>query len=341
MSIRSVRSHRRLLATLCTGAVALALALSGCGPTANAGPSAPSALTATAGPSSIALSWTDNSADETGFEVFRALVDPGTQQPGPWVSIATLPANTTAYLDGTVEPGAAYRYAVAATGAGAASAKATTAVDVSVAAGLDLVVGTLDFTPVFTQPQTAFLLYLAIPTADLPTSPVTVSLSGPPGWNGDAPDQFELSPDDVASGEVWGPRLIAFQPGTYTVSATIGGTPYSATASTTGAASLAPAQGSSIDHVGASSVDVSWQPVSGAGSYWVDIIDAPLRPDATRFGSANTTGTSVTVPASLAPGDYIALVFAATTDDLVTDVPGLKPASFAMSLAASSAYTVP
>ncbi|MBL0334030.1 MAG: DNRLRE domain-containing protein [Chitinophagaceae bacterium] len=57
-------------------------------------PNAPTALTAT--PSSntvIQLSWTDNSSNETGFEIEQSTTGPG----GPFTLIATAAANTTSY----------------------------------------------------------------------------------------------------------------------------------------------------------------------------------------------------------------------------------------------------
>ncbi len=53
---------------------------------------------------SVSLTWADNSAHETGFVVQRS-ADGGT-----WVTIATLPADTTAYTDASVSTGTTYYY---------------------------------------------------------------------------------------------------------------------------------------------------------------------------------------------------------------------------------------
>ncbi len=74
-------------------------------------PTAPSGLAATEGTNSqVALTWADNSNNETGFRVERKT---GT---GAYVTIATLPAGQTAYLDTTSAAGTTYTYRVIATG---------------------------------------------------------------------------------------------------------------------------------------------------------------------------------------------------------------------------------
>jgi fibronectin type 3 domain-containing protein len=56
----------------------------------------------------IRLTWQDNSSDEAVFVVYRQ--DPG----GDSVKIATVPANSTGYLDQGLRPGTTYRYLVRA-----------------------------------------------------------------------------------------------------------------------------------------------------------------------------------------------------------------------------------
>ena len=81
-------------------------------------PTAPSALSTTAlSHSEIALSWNDQSADETGFELERSL-DNGQS----WAALATLGANVTAYTDQGLTAETAYGYRVRAIGVGGASA---------------------------------------------------------------------------------------------------------------------------------------------------------------------------------------------------------------------------
>lgn len=76
-------------------------------------PSAPSTLSVSAnGPTEVALTWADNSADETGFLVERA-----TGAGGNFAPITTLAANATSYADNAVSPNTAYTYRVRAVNA--------------------------------------------------------------------------------------------------------------------------------------------------------------------------------------------------------------------------------
>ncbi len=88
-------------------------------------PAAPTGLAATAtGTTSCSLSWQDNAANETGFELQRR--DPAT---GAWSSIATLPANRTTHTDITAPAGKIVHYRLRATGTASPSAWSATAAD--------------------------------------------------------------------------------------------------------------------------------------------------------------------------------------------------------------------
>ena len=79
-------------------------------PAASNLPAAPSALTATAlSYKKVALSWTDNSNNETGFELSRS-----TDSVSGFSTIAKVTANTTSFQDTTVGPSTKYYYRVRA-----------------------------------------------------------------------------------------------------------------------------------------------------------------------------------------------------------------------------------
>ncbi len=83
-------------------------------------PAAPSGLTATPDPddnTQVDLEWTDNSGNETGFEIERS-----TSQNGPFAPVATVGAGETGYTDGGLDCGATYYYRVRAVNAGDNSA---------------------------------------------------------------------------------------------------------------------------------------------------------------------------------------------------------------------------
>jgi uncharacterized repeat protein (TIGR01451 family) len=82
---------------------------------------APSGLAATPVSSSqVDLSWTDNSASETGFEIERR------PSGGSFSLLTPTAANSTAYSDGTVSDGTAYQYRVRAVNAGSNSSYSNT-----------------------------------------------------------------------------------------------------------------------------------------------------------------------------------------------------------------------
>ena len=81
------------------------------GPGAPTPPTIPSGLNASASSSSqIDLSWTDNSSNETGFNVERL-------NGNVWTVLTTLPANTTSYSDKGLAPATFYTYRVNAVNA--------------------------------------------------------------------------------------------------------------------------------------------------------------------------------------------------------------------------------
>jgi fibronectin type 3 domain-containing protein len=86
-------------------------------------PNAPSNLTATAaGSSVINLAWTDNSTDETSFVLQRSL-----SEGSGFTTIATLPANTTTYVNSGLTGSTTYYYRVQAANAAGSSAWSNTA----------------------------------------------------------------------------------------------------------------------------------------------------------------------------------------------------------------------
>ncbi len=114
-----------------------------CATTATPAPPAdPSGLSASAPTyGQVHLAWTDNSADETFFELERSTSGSG----GPFTLLATLAANTVAYDDLNRDPGTEYCYRVRAVNADGASGHAGPACATTPAAtagALDLTGGT-------------------------------------------------------------------------------------------------------------------------------------------------------------------------------------------------------
>jgi predicted esterase len=73
-------------------------------------PAMPAGVNATASSyNTIKLNWTDNSNNETGFEIYR-----GGSGTGPWQIVYTTKANITSYTDSTLSPVTSYFYEVQA-----------------------------------------------------------------------------------------------------------------------------------------------------------------------------------------------------------------------------------
>jgi fibronectin type 3 domain-containing protein len=92
--------------------------------TATSGPpAAPAALSATAlGCNTVVLTWTDKSANETGFDLRRS-----TSSSGTYVTIATLPANTITYSNTGLTKGKKYYYKIRSVNSSGNSAWSNTA----------------------------------------------------------------------------------------------------------------------------------------------------------------------------------------------------------------------
>jgi subtilisin family serine protease len=88
--------------TMTGGRLNVFSALNGC----VAPPAAPTGLSASVFGSQVNLAWTDNSSNEFGFRIERAM------NGGAWAGIGTVLARVTTYSDGTVLPSTQYSYRV-------------------------------------------------------------------------------------------------------------------------------------------------------------------------------------------------------------------------------------
>lgn len=80
-------------------------------------PTAPTNVVATStNPQSVAISWVDTAANESGFRLERA------EETGTFQSVTNLPPNSTSFLDVSVQSGKTYRYRLIASNQGGDSA---------------------------------------------------------------------------------------------------------------------------------------------------------------------------------------------------------------------------
>lgn len=318
----------------------LVFVLASCGgPTSNA-PAAPSNVQAQPGPGYVTVTWTDESSDETGFAVFRSLAgSENVRQLAASQKVGTVAENVETFVDRGVVPGVAYTYSVMATGEAANGAPAAATSSTTVEPGVSVVVGTLNAEPLFSGVRTSVLLYFFV--GEAVQDSVAVTLTGPSGWNGDAPWQADIPAAYVNDGWTWSVIFAPAMVGTFTLSAMVGGTEYRATAEGVTTRTLPAPSAVSIPAADATAVDVAWQAVAGAAGYEVEVFDAPPRLSATRFGDGSTASTSITLDGLTLPeGDYFANVLAVDVD--VTDgaLTPIVPDAFMVSMAVSSTFSV-
>ena len=159
--------------------------------------------------SQIDLAWTDNSVNETGFEIERSL-----SSQGPYTLIAVTGPNVTAYSDTGLDPNTRYFYRVRAVNSSGESAYSNRANDRTGPAG-----PTPTVTPTPTITQT-------------PTATATPTVTPTPGPN--ARGYFTLAPCRVAdtrgpAGTFGGPALSGGVPRSFPMTGQCG-IPASATA---------------------------------------------------------------------------------------------------------------
>ena len=101
--------------------------------TLDAPPVAPASVAATASGTSAAVSWTDASANETGFEIARESYNSKNRRWSGLTIVAAVPAGTSAFTD--TPASGTYRYSVRAFNEGGASAWAGPSASVTVSGG--------------------------------------------------------------------------------------------------------------------------------------------------------------------------------------------------------------
>jgi hypothetical protein len=253
--------------------------LSSCGekkvdPPAPKTPVAPSDITATPGPSYVTVTWKDNSDNETGFALYR---DGGsTLQAQGVTKIKDLPANTTTFIDTEVNLETDYTYSVVATGTEGNSEQISAASPIKIAQGVDLMVGTLNRRNK-NDNGTIMIVYYLFPKTVLgdETTPMSVKITGPNGWNNDQPYTF-----DIKAGGFSRTNGFSFTSdydidavkGSYQVELTVGDKVYKANAELKDASFKFPsATNIQITSSVKTSVTVTWDATPSAKSYWVSL----------------------------------------------------------------------
>lgn len=260
---------------------------------ATAAPAAPSNLSASYNASSqVQLNWTDNSGDETGFQIYRSTDNV------EFELLATTAANASAYADATFTPAVTYYYKVLSLNAIGSSTYSNTVQIV----GLNRapVFATLDPISLLEGAQQSFTISATDPDLDAITfttqgAPYFLSLAGvdnehatlslSPASGDGGIYQFEIIATDVYGAEtvlpvtvtVLGQNEIKIN---FTNASTVAGTPWNNFTSTAANATIAALKNSSNTATSVSIRNVANWSVSGGGVNTTGPTGTNLFPDA-------------------------------------------------------------
>ena len=202
---------------------------------------------------------------------------------------------------------------------------------------LELVPGTYNITGV-ENPTTTFLVLLT--DVALPAEEVTLSFTGPAGWNNGEPITLTRTRDNFSDGSTSSVTPANAVSGIYNVTVTSGAAQYQASA-TLDASSLLPApQNVIVTSQSANQVSATWDPVPGAVSYQAFMRENPNEFNSPGIAGDYVTGTSATLSnLNLEPGEYRVEVIAYPVD-FATDAPIVDPGRFNLSYNRSARFTV-
>lgn len=328
------RPAARRLPLLC----ALGIFLTACGgsPTPDDGtPAPPTNVTATPGPGYITVSWEHDGEHASGFIVYREIVTEGLQALA-LERIAEVPANERSYRDSSIKVGKRYSYQVTAQGSGGESVPERVDGPARVAPAFEVVIGTYSIDHrSLPEPVTTYLIL--VDEEAMPSEDVTVSVTGPEGWNGGEVRSFTVSPQSLEGG--WGIYAaldIPIVTGTYEASTTVGGSDY-LTTSNVEAEQVIATPTPRVEAYSSTGVTASWEAVSGARSYLIHLLADDLR-----VVSATTTRTEISLEGlELMPAEYTVRVFAQNFDATAESTPERPYPQFNFSLGFSEPFVIP
>lgn len=299
----------------------LLVALVSCGDPPPPSASAPTDVTVSSGPGYMIVSWSHGGDGVQGFEVHRASVAGASVTAQQAEPIMTLGPDERRYKDEDVEPGATYSYSVIALGSGGDSQPAQQSGGATtLEPGIALVVGTINH-PLFAEPRTSVGAYIFLTAEQLAAVSGPLVLTGPPGWNADAPMELK-TPEAVAMAQPftwWSPDVEAIS-GEYALELQLGTSTVSAEATLDATLTVDQPQDVQLHLAGEDLASVSWTVPDGSVSSWVGIYSGTYQAPVREFGEP-AYGESLDLShLGLPVGTYYAAVFS-TPYDLTEDTP--------------------
>lgn len=314
---------------------ALVLLLAACGEPAQSKPSAPSTVLASSGTAFTSVTWQDKSKNEEAFVIYRDTISETSSVAQALVKIAEVSANTSRFEDKTVTKDARYIYYVAAKNTlGDSESVRQTGEAVRVRPAFEVVVGSATSSDWrFPGVLTAYLLLVNEDSAK-PQSNVTVTVTGPAGWNNNQPHVFTSYLTEFGRDVVRVAPTTPLVSGTYEATATVNGQDYVTESVVSSETAL---EVSSINFNLANNVaNLEWTSVTGATSYRSFLGASDINVKGEKTLRLNSQFSNL----NLGPAEYTGRVYSLNYDATATQIQRPFP-QFMVSVSESNVMLVP
>ncbi len=275
-------------------------------------PSAPTDVTATAGPGYITITWKDNSDNETGFSVYRDDGSSASLNTQAATKLKDVAANTTEFIDTDIELAKNYRYSVVAKGSEGNSAQTDLSKVTQVPEGVDLMVGTLNrrWDPDSPVTGTVIMVYVTFPESVMedPSIDMSATITGPAGWNNNNPVEFPLEVDGFTRTNgytIFNGNTTDSVNGTYRIEVKVGSKTYKASVELKDKGFKIPfPKNIKITSSAKNSVTATWDATPGALGYWIRLWKGEYQEAVTDYLNANSETTFTFKNLNLEDGVY-------------------------------------
>lgn len=287
-------------------AVLALVALVGCGGGVpeDGRPAAPADVTTDVEHGIVTVGWAHDGVATSGYRISRSVALGAVLEPQAGLPVGEVGPQARSFADRSAVVGEEYVYEVVAFGPGGASSTAASGATAHVASGVTLRTGTY-IHPLMPAPEIAagMFFYLSPGEVDGIEDTATATLTGPAGWNGDAPLEFALAPATLAGGFAWVADVPAVV-GSYQLTLDTGSAVHTAESTLTSLDTLPLPTGVTVSTADATTVAGSWDVHPDAVSYTASLFRGPHdAPERLEF--FYTRGTQHTFTGlSLEPGDY-------------------------------------
>jgi hypothetical protein len=314
---------------------ALVLLLAACGAPVQSKPSAPSTVLASSGTAFTSVTWQDKSKNEDAFVIYRDTLSDTNITAQSLVKVAEVSANKSRFEDKTATKDARYIYYVAAKNTlGASESVRQVGEAVRVRPAFEVVVGSATSSDWrFPGVLTAYLLLVNEDSAK-PQSNVTMTVTGPSGWNNNNPHVVTSYATEFGRDVIRVAPTIPLVSGTYQVMAVVNGQKYVTESVVSSEAAL---RVSSVDFtLNGNVANSNWTSVEGATSYRSFLGASDINVKGERTLSLSSEFSNL----NLGPAEYTGRVYALNYDATAAQLQRPFP-QFMVSVSESDVTLVP